>query len=311
MLAENINVSLRQRVEEIGRLIGNTPLFRINKLFKKEGVEIYAKQEWLQLGGSVKARPAYNIIADAIKNGKLSTGSHLLDASSGNTAIAYAAIGAALGIPVTICLPENASEERKISLKAYGANLIYTSKFGGTDEAQDKAKELFKLNPDKYYYADQYNNENNWKAHYNTTAVEIFEQTDGKVTHFVAGLGTTGSFTGTGRRLKELKPDISLTSLQPNAAMHGLEGWKHLETAIVPGIYDHSLADENIDIDTYASYDIIKKAAEEEGLLLSPSAAANLVGAIQVANKIEQGVVVTLLPDNGEKYWEVLNLIFQ
>lgn len=311
MLTENINLLLIQRVEEIGKLIGNTPLFRINKLFKKEGVEIYAKQEWLQLGGSVKARPAYNIIADAVKNGSLYPGMHLLDASSGNTAIAYAAIGAALGIPVTICLPENASEERKTSLKAYGANLIYTSKFGGTDEAQAKAKELFSLNPEKYYYADQYNNDNNWKAHYHSTAVEIFNQTEGEITHFVAGLGTTGSFTGTGRRLKELKPGIKLTSLQPDAALHGLEGWKHLETAIVPGIYDATLADENIAVDTYASYDIIKKAAMEEGLLLSPSAAANLVGAMQVANSIEKGVVVTLLPDNGEKYWEVLNLIFQ
>jgi S-sulfo-L-cysteine synthase (O-acetyl-L-serine-dependent) len=310
MITENINIELETRVKELSKLIGNTPIFRINKLFVKEGVEIYAKQEWQQLGGSVKARPAFNIISEAIKNGDLFPGRHLLDASSGNTAIAYAAIGAALGIPVTICLPENASEERKTTLRAYGVNIIFTSKFGGTDEAQDRARELYSINPDKYFYADQYSNENNWKAHYNNTALEIYRQTEGAVTHFVTGLGTTGSFTGTSRRLKELNPSIKAISLQPDAALHGLEGWKHLETNVVPGIYDHTLADENLDIDTYVAYELIKKAANDEGLLLSPSSAANLVGAIKVAQNIKEGVVVTLLPDNGEKYWEVLNLIF-
>jgi S-sulfo-L-cysteine synthase (O-acetyl-L-serine-dependent) len=273
-------------------------------------VEIYAKQEWYQIGGSVKARAAYNIISEAIYSGELYHGRHLLDASSGNTAIAYAAIGAALDIPVTICLPENASEERKTTLRAFGVNLIYTSKFGGTDEAQDRARELYNINSDKYFYADQYSNENNWKAHYKTTALEIFNQTNGRVTHFVAGLGTTGTFTGASRRLKELNPHIKAISLQPDAALHGLEGWKHLETAVVPSIFDASLADDNLLIDTYDAYEMIKKAANQEGLLLSPSSAANLVGALTLADQIEEGVIVTVLPDNGEKYWEVLNLIF-
>lgn len=217
---ELIEPKLLDRMEHVGLHIGRTPLFRLGGLPDKPEVKIYAKLEWQQLGGSVKARPAYNIIKEAILNGHLGNGQRLLDASSGNTAIAYAAVGAALDIPVTICLPENASEERKLQLRSFGAEIIYTSMFGGTDEAQEKARELYDNDPDRYYYADQYGNENNWKAHYNHTGNEIISQTDGTVTHFIAGLGTTGTFTGTGRKLKEYNAGIQLISQQPDTAMH-------------------------------------------------------------------------------------------
>ena len=297
------------KVDQLGQHIGNTPLFQISNLATKQGVKIFAKLEWNQLGGSVKARPAFQIIRQAIYEGRLD-GRTLLDASSGNTAIAYASVGAALGIPVTICLPANASEERKQILKAYGAEIIETSPFGTTDEAQEKARELSTQYPDRYFYADQYNNENNWKAHYETTAVEIIRQTNGKITHFVAGLGTTGTFTGTTTRLKERFPSIKSISLQPDEALHGLEGWKHLETARVPGIYDHQLADENRPVNTYEAIGLIPEISRKEGLLVSPSAAANLVGALEVANQIEKGVIVTVFPDNAEKYGEVMKTIF-
>ena len=310
MIAE-ISSQLATNVRAIGRFIGKTPLFPITRAFQKEGVQIYAKLEWQQMGLSVKARHAYHIIKDAILRGDLTAGKQLLDASSGNTAIAYAAIGSALGIPVTICLPENASEERKVYLKALGAELIFTSRFGGTDDAQAVAKEIAHEKPSSYYYADQYGNDSNWKAHYQTTSEEIYRQTDGNITHFVAGLGTTGTFTGNARRLKELNPNVHLTSLQPNAAMHGLEGWKHLETAKVPAIYDPSLAHQNLEIDTYEACDIVKEVARKEGLLISPSAGANLLGAIKVAQQLDQGTIVTLFPDDASKYGEVMKMIFQ
>ena len=310
MIAE-LNSRLEAQVRSIGQFVGKTPLFPITQAFQKDGVQIYAKLEWQQMGMSVKARPAYQIIKDAILRGNLTEGKHLLDASSGNTAIAYAAIGAALSIPVTICLPENASEERKVYLKALGAELILTSRFGGTDDAQAVAKELAQDKPSLYYYADQYGNDSNWKAHYLTTSEEIYRQTNGEITHFVAGLGTTGTFTGNSRRLKELNQNIHLTSLQPNAAMHGLEGWKHLETAKVPAIYDATIAHQNLEIDTYEACDMVKEVARKEGLLISPSAGANLVGAIKVAKQIDQGTIVTLFPDDASKYGEVMKLVFQ
>ncbi len=309
-VSHKIDNQLLQRVNQIGKFIGNTPLFPLNHIFQKKGVSIYAKFEWQQLGGSVKARPAFNIIKQAITNGHLHKGKHLLDATSGNTGIAYATVGATLGIPVTIVIPENASEERKLILKSLGAELIYTSKFDATDGAQAKAKELFSERPDLYYYADQYANDANWQAHYHTTANEILSQTQGSVTHFVAGLGTTGTFVGTTRGLKELNPTIQAISLQPETALHGLEGWKDLETARIPKIYDPALADRNLHVTTGASYDLIKRVAKEEGLLLSPSAAANLSGAIQVANEIDKGTVVTVFADNAEKYGEVLKQLF-
>ena len=296
------------KVRSLEKKVGNTPLHAIRKLFRKDGVEIYAKKEWMQLSGSVKARAGYAIFRNAIETGKLVDGKSLLDATSGNTGIAYATFGKWLGIPVTLCLPENASRERIEILNSLGAELILTSKYEGTDGAQEEARALARQFPDKYFYADQYKNENNWKAHYNTTALEIFEEIP-SITHFVAALGTTGTFVGTGRRLKKLNPGIELVSLQPDSALHGLEGWKHLETAVVPAIYDPALADQNLEISTEDAYEMIRMAKRDEGFLLSPSSAANLVGAIRVAEKLEKGIIVTVLPDNGDKYSEVLNRI--
>jgi len=299
---------LIEEVKKLSRQVGNTPVHHISRIFSKKGVKIFAKKEWLQLSGSVKARAAYNIIRSAIFSGELNRNKILLDATSGNTGIAYATIAKILRIPTTLCLPENASPQRKEILLSSGAEIIYTSKFEGTDGAQQVAKELAEKYPDKYFYADQYKNENNWKAHYNHTAIEIYEAFP-NITHFVAGLGTTGTFTGTGRRLKELNPSVQLISLQPDTPLHGLEGWKHLETAIVPKIYDSTLADQNFEIDTLEAYEIIKAAKEHEGLLLSPSSAANIAGAIRVAEQIDEGIVVTVLPDNADKYGEIINRI--
>ena len=302
--------NLLNKVKFIGSNIGNTPLYQVKNIYKKKGVEIFAKKEWMQLSGSVKARAAYNIIFSAIENGELTQNKILLDATSGNTGIAYATIAQKIGIPVELCLPENASSERKKILQSLGAKIIYTSKFEGTDGAQKVAAELSQKYPDKYFYADQYKNDNNWKAHYNGTAVEIFEELPG-ITHFTAGLGTTGTFIGISRRLKELKPAIELVSLQPNTPMHGLEGWKHLQTALVPSIYDDTLATKNMEIDTAEAYAIIKRVCEEEKLLLSPSSAANLIGAIKIAEQIEHGIIVTVFPDNADKYQGIIKKILE
>jgi len=299
---------LQSKLNEVARQVGNTPLLPLRKIFSKKNVHLFAKEEWKQLSGSVKCRPAFNIIRKAIENGELSQDSALLDATSGNTGIAYAAIGAKLGIKVVLCLPENASKERKEILQSLGAEIILTSRFEGTDGAQEVAKELVEKNPGKYFYADQYKNDNNWKAHYLTTAPEIFNALPG-ITHFVAGLGTTGTFTGTGRKLRELKPSINLISLQPDSALHGLEGWKHLETAVVPAIYDSSVADENFEVTTEEAYEMLKAIAKYEGIILSPSSAANIAGAIRVAEKLDEGTVVTMLPDNADKYSEVIKKI--
>ncbi len=299
---------LMQKVTALEQQVGNTPLYQINKLYSKPNVSIFAKQEWKQIGGSVKARAAYNIIRVAIENGQLFANNILLDATRGNTGIAYASIAKELGVKVALCVPENASAERKQILQSLGAKVIYTSKFEGTDGAQEIARSLAEQHPEKYFYADQYKNNNNWKAHYYTTALEIYNDQPG-LTHFVAGLGTTGTFTGTGRRLKELNPHVQLISLQPDLAMHGLEGWKHMETAVVPAIYDASLADKNLEVGTDEAYKIVKQAYEKEGLLLSPSSAANLAGAIKVADTLDRGIIVTILPDNADKYSEIIKQI--
>ena len=299
-----------ESVLALGDHIGNTPLYELQHVSPKKSVRIFAKLEWMQFGGSVKARPAYNIIKQAVLNGELGHGKILLDASSGNTAIAYATIGARLGIPVTICLPENASWERKMLLKGLGVSIVYTSKFGSTDEAQEKAMELYQNEPDKYFLADQYGNENNWKSHYETTSEEIISKVNGNLTHFITGLGTTGSFTGISKRLKETNESITTIALQPDGALHGLEGWKDMETAKVPGIYDPSLADRFMNVDTFDAYETLKLAAKKEGLMISPSAAANLKGALQLADELDEGVIVTLFPDNAEKYSEVIKSLF-
>ena len=302
--------SLLNNLKLVGNSIGNTPLHKITSFYTKKGVDIYAKKEWMQLSGSIKARAAYSIISSAIKSGELTTSHVLLDATSGNTGIAYATIAQQLGLQIELCLPENASAERKNILQSLGAKIIYTSKFEGTDGAQDLAAALAEKYPEKYFYADQYKNENNWKAHYYGTGLEIFESLP-KLTHFTAGLGTTGTFIGTSRRLKELKTGIELVSLQPNTPMHGLEGWKHLQTAKVPAIYDETIVDRNIEIDTEIVYKMIKKVHEQEGLLLSPSSIGNLLGAITIAEQIEQGIIVTVFPDNADKYQNIIKKIIK
>lgn len=310
MIVRELDSRLINKAKRLNTQVGNTPLVRIKNLVSKKGVQLWAKQEWLQLSGSVKCRAAYRIFLDALQKGQLNQHKTLLDATSGNTGIAYAAIGSALGIKVTLCLPENASKERKQILTSLGAEIIYTSKYEGTDGAQELAKELNLKHPDKYFYADQYKNDNNWKAHYYTTAVEIFNDLPG-LTHFVTGLGTTGTFVGAGRRLKEFDPEIQLVSFQPDSALHGLEGWKHLETAKVPGIYDSAVADKNLEVSTEEAYEIMRAAAKHEGLLLSPSSAANIAGALKVVDEIEDGIVVTMLPDNADKYSEVIKKVLQ
>jgi cysteine synthase B len=301
---------IKYEVVNLEKQIGNTPLVNLSRLVTNPQVTIMAKQEWQQLGGSIKARPAFNIIKQAIFGGQLQPGQHLLDASSGNTGIAYAIIGEALNIPVTICLPQNASAERINILKKHGAEIIFTSSFGSTDEAQEKAQMLSGQFPDKYFYADQYANENNWRAHYQSTANEILKQSDNRLTHFVCGLGTTGTFVGTGRRLKEKNSSVTLVSLQPELALHGLEGWKHLPTATVPSIYDSTIADFSLEVSTESAYEMIKNVYAAYGYKISPSSAANLVGSILVAESITSGVIVTMFPDNADNYGDVMKQIF-
>jgi cysteine synthase B len=286
--------------------IGNTPLLPLDALIRDlPSVKLLGKAEWHNPGGSVKDRTAASIVAAARRAGKLGPGKILLDSTSGNTGIAYAMLGAALGFPVTLCVPENVSPERKRILQAYGANIIYTDPGEGSDGAIKIARQYAERHPDLYFYADQYSNDANWRAHYETTANEIWQQTEGRVTHFVAMLGTTGTFVGATRRLKELNPKIRCISLQPDSAFHGIEGAKHLPSAIVPRIYDSSLADQNLEIVTEAAHAMARRLAREQGLLVGVSAAAAVVGCLQIAGrlKIDQpATIVTILCDSGEKY---------
>jgi len=284
-------------------MIGRTPLVRLHK-FEREtpGVELYAKAEWQNPGGSVKDRAAARMILDGEASGKLSPGKTILDATSGNTGIAYAMVGAARGYTVKLCVPENASPERKLMLRALGAELVLTSPLEGSDGAIREARRLFAEEPDRYFYPDQYNNDANWMAHYDTTAPEIFEQTSGRLTHFVAGLGTSGTFVGTGRRLRKFNPAIKLISFQPDTPFHGLEGLKHMASAIVPGIYDPTLADEDLRIDTERSYHIVRRLAREEGLLAGISSGAAVAAMLEVAGRLDGGIIVTVFPDGAEKY---------
>ena len=289
--------------QDVLGLIGNTPLLRFCRVGREfPGAEFYAKAEWENPGGSIKDRPALNIILEAERAGLMSRDKVLLDSTSGNTGIAYAMICAARGYRVKLCMPSNVSVERKRILKAYGAEIIYTDPLEGSDGAIRKARELACRNPDLYYYANQYDNDANWLAHYNSTGPEIFAQTKGRVTHFVAGLGTSGTFIGTSRRLKELNPNICCVSLQPDSAFHGLEGLKHMATAIVPRIYDPTVAADDLGISTEEAYAMTVRLAREEGLLVGISSGAALAAMLKVAAKIEEGVIVTIFCDGGTKY---------
>ncbi len=284
--------------------VGNTPLLALRRLTSKlnRHTKIFAKAEWFNPGGSVKDRPALNIIQNAITNGDLGNGKRLLDSTSGNMGISYATFGAALGIPVTLALPASASPERISILKALGAEIILTDPTEGSDGAILKARELAAENPNLYWYANQYNNPANWQAHYLSTGPEVLAQTDGLVTHFVAGLGTSGTLMGTGRYLLEQLPDVKLIAFQPDAAFHGLEGLKHMDSAIKPGIYDPSVAQSQLTVKTEAAHEMVNRLAREEGLFVGISSGAAVVAALQIANELDEGIIVTVLPDAGYKY---------
>jgi cysteine synthase B len=284
-------------------LIGNTPLVKIQKLGREfPEIEIYAKAEWENPGGSVKDRPAMNIVREAERAGLMHPGRILIDSTSGNTGIAYAMICAARGYRLKICMPSNVSVERKQILAAYGAEIVYTNPVDGSDGAILRVRQMAAEEPDLYFYANQYDNPANWQAHYKTTAPEIFEQTQGRVTHFVAGLGTSGTFMGTTRRLKELKPSVRSISVQPDSEFHGLEGLKHMPSAIPPGIYDPRLADEDMEITTEEAYRVTLRLAREEGILVGVSAGAAMAACLKVAARIRKGVIVTIFCDGGDKY---------
>jgi cysteine synthase B len=286
--------------------IGNTPLLRLERIARDlPNIQILGKAEWYNPGGSVKDRAAFNIVKEGRRSGKFTSGKTLLDSTSGNTGIAYAMIGAAEGFPVTLFMPENVSVERKRILFAYGANIIYTDPADGSDGAIRAVRELYEREPEKYFYADQYSNPANWQAHYHGTANEIWQQTEGRVTHFLSMMGTSGTFMGTARRLKELNPNARCISLQPDSPFHGIEGAKHMASAIVPGIYDPALADEDLGISTEDSYAMAIRLSREEGLLAGISAGAAIQGAMQVAKQLDpnqEAVIVAILPDSGDKY---------
>jgi S-sulfo-L-cysteine synthase (O-acetyl-L-serine-dependent) len=300
-LGETLGHSLMER-------IGNTPLLRLDAVTRDlPGVTLLGKAEWYNPGGSVKDRAAANIVADAQRRGLLRPGKILLDATSGNTGIAYSMLGSAEGFPVTLCMPENVSRERKQILQGYGANIIYTDPGDGSDGAIRLARQLAAEHPDTYFYADQYSNDANWKAHYCMTANEIWQQTQGRITHFVSMLGTSGTFVGTTRRLKELNPAVQCISLQPDSSFHGIEGAKHMSSAIVPKIYDPSLADQNLEIATEDAYAMARRLSRTAGLLVGISAAAAVVGCLKIAREVplkggEEAVIVTILCDSGDKY---------
>ncbi len=294
----------------LGALVGNTPLLPLSQVTAglSPRVKVFAKAEWFNPGGSVKDRPALNIIRAALESGELAPGKRLLDSTSGNMGISYATFGASLGIPVTLTLPANASPERITLLRALGVELILTDPLEGSDGALLAARDLAARYPSRYFYANQYDNPANWQAHYLTTGPEILSQTGGKVTHFVAGLGTSGTLTGAGRALHAADPGIRLVAVQPKAAFHGLEGLKHMATAIRPKIYDPALADEIVEVETEAAHAMVRRLAREEGLFTGISSGAAAVAALQVAEKLDHGLVVTVFPDSGYKYLSDRNL---
>lgn len=290
-------------VSDLPGLVGNTPLIPLRRIAAHVApVEIYAKAEWFNPSGSVKDRAAWNIMRTAIKTGQLTKDKTLLDATSGNMGIAYAMLGACLGYRVKLVMPASVTPERKVILNAYGATMAFTDPMAGSDGAIEKVREIYAKDPDQYFYANQYDNDANWQAHYHGTAEEIWRQTSGRITHFVAALGTSGTFVGTARRLRELNPRIRLISLQPSSPLNAIEGWKHMPTSIVPKIYAPDLADENIEIETEEAQYVARQLAREEGLFVSPSAGGAVAGALSVAERLTEGVIVTVLADAGYKY---------
>ncbi|MFN8404616.1 MAG: cysteine synthase family protein [Anaerolineales bacterium] len=296
--------------KDVASLVGNTPLLSLQRLTVSlpRPIRLFAKAEWFNPSGSVKDRPALNIIQTALANGDLGNGKRLLDSTSGNMGIAYATFGAALGIPVTLTIPANASPERFAILRALGAELILTDPTEGSDGAIVEARRLASENPELYWYANQYNNSANWQAHYTTTGPEILAQTNGEITHLVIGLGTSGTLMGTGKYLREQLPDVKIIAFQPDAAFHGLEGLKHMPSAIKPGIYDETLADEILEVKTEDARDMVARLAREEGLFVGISSGAAAVAALRVAERIDEGVIVTVFPDSGDKYLSDKNL---
>ncbi len=290
--------------DSIVDLIGNTPLVRLRR-FERDvpaGVELYAKAEWKNPGGSVKDRAALRMILEGERTGSLQEGRIILDATSGNTGIAYAMIGAARGYSVRLCIPENVTPERKRILRAYGADIVFTDPLEGSDGAIREVRRIYEADPDRYFYPDQYNNPANCDAHYDTTAPEILAQTSGRVTHFVAGLGTSGTFMGVGRFFRDHRPSVQLVSVQPDTPLHGLEGLKHMESALVPGIYDPSLADVDMRVSTEEAYDTTRRLAVEEGLLVGISSGAAAAAGVRIARTVDQAVIVMIFCDGGEKY---------
>lgn len=298
--------------DDLASQIGNTPLIRLRRVVHDlpAGVQVLVKAEHLNPGGSVKDRAALGMILEGERSGRLYPGKIILDATSGNTGAAYAMIGAARGYPVTLCLPKNASLERRRLLRIYGAEIIDTDPMQGTDGAQLLARQMVASQSQKFFYPDQYNNDANWRAHYEGTGAEIWQQTEGKITHFIAGLGTSGTFIGTSRRLKEYNPQVRVISMQPDSPLHGLEGMKHMATAIVPGIYDPEVADENVEVATEEAQEMTRRLAREEGLLVGVSSGANVFAALRLARTLPpETVVVTILCDTGanylgDKFWE-------
>lgn len=293
--------------------IGNTPLVRIREVgqeipqVRSEKVKIYGKVEYLNPGGSVKDRPAYRMVLEGLKSGGLTKGKVIMDPTSGNTGVAYAMIGAALGIPVELVMPGNVSRQRKQIVETFGASITYSSPMEGSDGAIRLAHKLKKEHSEKYFMPDQYNNEFNPRAHYDTTGVEIWRQTDGKVTHFLAGIGTGGTIMGTGRRLKDYNKDVQVVAVEPDNALHGLEGLKHMASSIVPGIYKEEELDGKIPMPTEPAYDMCERLAREEGLIVGHSAGGAVVAALQIAEKIQEGVIVTIFPDHGDRYFTMLD----
>lgn len=294
----------KNAVHNVIELIGNTPLIRLTNYEKQlaPGVELYIKAEWFNPGGSVKDRPALKMIVDGIEKGKLTKDKIIMDSSSGNTAIAYAMIGAALGYKVELVIPENVNEERKKILKAFGADIIYSNPLESSDGAIMLARKLFKENPDKYFMPDQYNNPCNPQAHIETTAPEIWNQTEGRVTHFLAGIGTSGTIMGTGQGLKNISKDINILAVEPEESLHGLEGMKHMATSIVPGIYSEAFPDEIINVSTENAYEKMKELLDTEGIFVGHSGGAVMHAALQRAKTLKTGCVVALMPDSGTRY---------